>query len=256
LLNGRKGFGISSEKGGSSTQESSWLAKVEGTPGEEWRLRDLAERLLLRFINDVSKDPDTVKEIVTLAPVLPIGDFRKLLDYFVDTIHRSVLNQIHMIEGLAHLVRNTSSENIDSDDLIRILEVLHIRLDSTHLQSSDQRYRLSIAISHVIDSMMDIRVEGVSREKHETIKKSLKGFQNVNDPRIVFQTFYASQALLYVPDNDTKMDKFLRRSTRVAQGVFGVIRSVKAFDVNDFIISLKDIQEGLVNAGATAEAIV
>ncbi|KAF9360000.1 hypothetical protein BGX26_010837 [Mortierella sp. AD094] len=195
---------------------------------EQGRLRALATDLVREFIRDELKEPSSVTEIVCLAPVLTKDNFRDLLMTFVDGIEQSVLLEVHLLDGLAQLMRSAAPEYLDADDLVKILALLNTRLKDTHQQSTQHIYELTLTVSRVLDSMADCH--------------------SSSDPYLVYQAAYAFQALQYVPDDETPLQATLRRAGKVAQGISGMVSAVKGLDLNGFIDGLGNIQQGLAGA--------
>ncbi|KAF9991694.1 hypothetical protein BGZ80_008953, partial [Entomortierella chlamydospora] len=130
----------------------------------------MATDVIRAFVQEGLKKPDVVAEVVSLAAVLGQDDFRKLLQVFVDGINQSVLLDLHLLNGLAQLIRNAPQGHIDADDLVKILELLNARLKDTNKQSTQHTYQLATTISQVLDSMVDSQVEGLSHEQlHEPL---------------------------------------------------------------------------------------
>ncbi|KAF9351063.1 hypothetical protein BGX26_010825 [Mortierella sp. AD094] len=213
---------------------------------ERARLIAMSTDLVIQFLRDELKKPEVVAEVVSLAAVLSKDDSRELLQAFVDGINKSVLLEVHLLNGLAQFMMNTPSGYFDSDDLVKILQLLNNRLAGTHTQSSKHMYQLAVTVSRVLDGMVDIQVEGLEREKlHEPLGAYMNGLKKHSDPSMVFEAVYAFQALQYVPDDESVLQKWLRRSGKVVKGISGVVTAVKALDVNGFIGGLKDLQSGL-----------
>ncbi|KAF9391404.1 hypothetical protein BGX21_011249 [Mortierella sp. AD011] len=239
-----------------SGPESDWLLAASNDPDEQQRLQTLTTDVIRAFIRDELKGPDAVAETMTLAPVLEQGDFRKLLGVFVDGIEQSLLLEIHLLDGLAFLMKNAPPGSLGPDDLVKILELLRTRLKGTHQQSTEHTYQLVQTVSRVLDSMVDSQVEGIDRESlHEPLSLYLEKLKQSSDPRLVYQAAYAYQALQYIPDNETILQSMLRRTEKVVQGVSGVVSAVKALDINGFIDGLQHIQGGLEGVEKTISDI-
>ncbi|KAG0014915.1 hypothetical protein BGZ80_010150 [Entomortierella chlamydospora] len=237
--------------------ESEWSQARVNDSDEQNRLRTMASDLIRAFIRDDLKKPDSVAEIVSLAAVLDHDDSRKLLQVLVDDIKQSVLLEVHLLEGLSHLVKNIPSGFMNSDDLVKILELLSIQLEGTHEQSTEHRYQLALTMSNVLDSMVDSQVEGVSREQiHEPLSKYLSGLQQSSEPELAYQAAYAYQALQYISDDDTILKSMMRRTGKVIQGISGVVSAVKAMDLNGFIDGLDHLQDGINGVSGAVSCIV
>ncbi|KAF9170929.1 hypothetical protein BGX21_008172 [Mortierella sp. AD011] len=233
-------------KKGLDKSKREWLQAVENSVDEQERLQTLTTDIIRAFVRDELKSPDVVAETVGLAAVLEQHDFRKLLGVFVDGIEQSVLLEIHLLDGLAYLIKNAPQNNLDADDLVKMLELLGALLKGTHQQFTQHAYRLALTMSRVLDSMVDSQVESLQREQlHEPLSQYLEELQQSADPCLIYQAAYAYQALQYIPDDETILQATLRRTGKVMCGISGVVSAVKAIDVSGFIDRLQRIQEGL-----------
>ncbi|KAK3816588.1 MAG: WD40-repeat-containing domain protein [Benniella sp.] len=227
-----------------------WLQATKDEPDEIERLKTLATDVIRAFKRDEFKDAKAVTEVVYLAPILDKDDFRYLLKEFYSGIDQSGLLDVHQLEGLAHLIQRGDTGYLDTDDLVKVLDLLSIRLRNTHQQSINHLYQLTVAVSHVLDAMADANVSGLDRQKiHEPLSAYLDGLKGSSDAYLVYQAAYAYQALMCVPDDETLWQATLRRTGKVMQGVSGLVSAVKGLDLNGFIEGLGKIQAGM--AGAT-----
>ncbi|KAF9437908.1 hypothetical protein BGZ76_010619 [Entomortierella beljakovae] len=239
------------ERQGTPEEECVELQAIRDDPNEQQRLQFTASSLVRAFIRDELKKSDVVAEIVYLAPVLEQDDFRELLQSFVNGIEQSVLLKVHLLDGLSDLIGNAPPGYIDSDDLVKILDLLNQRLLGTHQQSTRHTHKLALTVSRVLDSMVDSQVKGLKREElHEPLSGYLNELQESSDPTLVYQAAYAYQALQYIPDDETILQATLRRTGKVINGIFGIVSAVKAFDLNRFINGLENIQGGLEGTGS------
>lgn len=223
-----------------------WIQAAEKDPDEQERLRILTTDVIREFMRDELKDSKAVAEVVCLAPVLEKDDYRDLLRQFYKGIDQSSLLALHQLEGLAQMIQSASPGYLDADDLVKTLELLGTRLRDTHKQSAHHIYQITLAVSHVLDAMADTKVRGLDRERlHEPLSSYLKELQESDDPYLVYQSAYAFQALLFVPDNETPWQATLRRTGKVIQGLSGLVSAVKGFDLNGLVEGLGNIQQGL-----------
>ncbi|KAG0233266.1 hypothetical protein BGX31_004884 [Mortierella sp. GBA43] len=223
-----------------------WLLATQNDTDERERLDKVATDVIIEFKRDEIKDVNAVAEVICLAPVLGKDEFRILLRQFYDGIDQSSMLNLPQLQGLAQVIQGASTGFLDSDDLVKILELLSERLRDTHRQSSHHIYELTLAVSHVLDAMADIRVKGLDREKlHEPLSGYLDGLKGSSDPYLVYQAAYAYQALQCVPDNETLWQATLRRTGKVIQGASGLVSAAKALDLNGFVEGLGNIQQGL-----------
>ncbi|KAF9343108.1 hypothetical protein BGX34_007216, partial [Mortierella sp. NVP85] len=148
-----------------------WIQAVEKDDDETERLKVLSLDVIRAYKRDEIKDAKIVAEVVSLAPVLEKDVFRDLLNEFYKGVDRSGLLEFHQLDGLAQLIQGASDTGLlDADDLVKILELLSIRLLNTHQQSQKHIYQLTLTASHVLDAMADTRVSGLDREKlHEPL---------------------------------------------------------------------------------------
>ncbi|KAF9913701.1 hypothetical protein BX616_009717 [Lobosporangium transversale] len=231
---------------GLTAQEQEWSLARSDDLTEQDRLHSLASDVITMFIHEGIKTEATVAEVVMLAPVLNYDQYRALLMALVNGINQNIMLETHLLQGLAQLMQHVPLGYLDSDDLVNTLNMLDSHLRGTHGQSSDHIYRLCVSVSHVLDAMVNSQVKGLKRgQLHEPLAAYLKGLKNSSDPHLVYHAAYASQALLYIPNDETTMQSMLRRTSAVARGVFGVVSAVKGLDLNAFMDELADIQKKL-----------
>ncbi|KAK3816668.1 MAG: WD40-repeat-containing domain protein [Benniella sp.] len=223
-----------------------WIQSVENDEDEQERLRMLATEVIRGFVGDELKDSKAVAEVMCLAPVLDQQNFRFLLSHFYSCVDQSDLLNIHHLQGLADLIHGVDPGYLDSDDLVKILELLSLRLRDTHRQSSTYIYQLTLGISHILDAMADTKVNGLDREKlHTPLGSYLDELRAKSDPYLVYQAAYAYQALLYVPDDETPWQSAVRRTWKVIGGVCGLVSAAKGLDLIGFMDGLRNIQQGV-----------
>ncbi|KAF9915436.1 hypothetical protein BX616_006156 [Lobosporangium transversale] len=226
--------------------EQQWVQEMSNDREEQERLRNLISDVISQFASDEIKAEATVAEVVSLAPILSLDQFRSLLMALVNGISQNIMLETHLLEGLAELMQRAPPGYLDPDDLVTTLTTLSSRLQSTHDQSGSHLYHLSVTVSHVLDAMVNNQVKGLKREQlYEPLAAYLKGLKGSSDPHLVYQAAYASQALLYIPDDETTMQAMLRRTSAVLRGVFGVVSAVKGLDLNGFMDEISNIQEEL-----------
>ncbi|KAK3807003.1 MAG: hypothetical protein J3Q66DRAFT_418816 [Benniella sp.] len=227
-----------------------WLQAINKDTDEQERLKALVTNVIRAFQREEIKNDKAVAEVLCLAPVLDKSDFQHLLRELCKGFDQSILLDEHQLDGIAQLIRYAEPGYLDADDLVKILQLLHTRLRTTHTQSSHHMYQLTVSVSRVLDAMADANVEGLNREElHEPLcvyLSEIKG--DISDPYLAYQVSYAYQALLYVPDDETPLQATMRRTCKVIQGVTGLVSAVKGVDFNGFMDGLKDIQHGISGA--------
>ncbi|KAF9272300.1 hypothetical protein BGZ68_002536, partial [Mortierella alpina] len=229
--------------------EHLWLQTLAEDTDEQNRLRALARKLIAEFIDDDMKEPAAVAEVVSLAPALTQDHYRKLLETFISSTKEATLLQFGLVDGIAQLIRNAKGDHLLPSDLVSILNVLSTRLQDIHQQSSTDLYALVKAVSNVLDAMADCDIKGLSREDlHEPLSRYLDSLKDNSDLYLVYHAAYAYQALQYIPDDESSLQSVLRRARVMVSGISGMVSSVKSLDLNKFLDSLVDIQEGLAGA--------
>ncbi|KAK3805150.1 MAG: hypothetical protein J3Q66DRAFT_423414 [Benniella sp.] len=198
------------------------------------------EPIARNWIQDVENDPDEQERLKALAT-----DVVKQLLSGID--HCDLLD-VYQLQGLADLICGADSGCLDSDDPVKILELLSARLTNTHLQPTTYVYQLTLAISYVLDAMVTTKVNELDLERlHTPLSSYLDKLKGGSDPYLVYQA--ACARLQYVPDSDTLRQKTMRLTGTVIQGLSGLVSAVKGLDWNGFIKGLRNIQQGM--AGVT-----
>ncbi|KAG0046339.1 hypothetical protein BGZ83_008500, partial [Gryganskiella cystojenkinii] len=226
-----------------------WVKATQNDEDEQERLNTLTTNMVRAFIRDELKGPMAIAEVACIAPFLNRDDFRRLLELFIDSIEKSTLLDVNSLEGLAKLVQGANEGYLQAADLVKILEVLNTRMQTTHEQTQDYIYRLMLAVSQVLDAMADHRVKGLDRVTlHESLSGYMDKLKSSQDPHMVYLAAYAFQALECVPDNESPWQATKRRTGKVMQGVFSVVKAVKGLDVNSFLEGIGHIEDGLDGA--------
>ncbi|KAF9275549.1 hypothetical protein BGZ88_002274, partial [Linnemannia elongata] len=223
--------------------ELAWLADMKKDPIEADRLQWIAPRMVDKFIEEGIKDSTEITEILSLGPILQKEPYRKLLSSFIKEFDDSQLLDVGMLQGLVHLVQSATPGYLVSDDLIKILGILKIRLQGTHQQSSEWSYHLTLAISGVLDVMADHKVQDLDKVlEHEPLSEVLSGLKGSIDPYLMYQACYAFQALQYVPDDETVLQAVLRYSRGVVDGAVE-ITALGKLDLGSILGGLGNLQK-------------
>ncbi|KAG0372786.1 hypothetical protein BGX24_012580, partial [Mortierella sp. AD032] len=152
--------------------ELDWLTELDKNPVEKVHIRWLATRMVEEFILDPNKDSLKIAEVVTLGPVLGHEPYRKLLTSIIDGFGDARILDSDLLQGLVQLVQSASPGFLVSNDLVKIFSVLRIRLQGTHQQSSEHSFLLTLAVSRVLDVMVEHEVKDLSRvEEHEPLSR-------------------------------------------------------------------------------------
>ncbi|KAF9287690.1 hypothetical protein BGZ68_001409 [Mortierella alpina] len=215
---------------------------------EKDRLYTLATRLVEEFMRDSFKDASMVNEVVCLAPVLKFGQYRSLLSRCIESVEASTLLNLDVLEGLAPLLQSASPGYLQADDLVRILKVLGKRLQDTHALSTEHVYRLTKALSFVLDEMADRNVKDLDRvDLHGPLSTFFESLQRSSDMYLIYYAAYAHQALQYVPDDDTPWRATLRRSVAVIKDASDMASAIQTFNLRGFIDGLEKLYGGMAS---------
>ncbi|KAF9570379.1 hypothetical protein EC968_001880 [Mortierella alpina] len=222
-----------------------WSQGIKTNKEEQDRLKGLVKSLVRAFTHDELKDADAVAEVTHVAPVLERTEFRFMLTLFVNNLKDSALLEVHSLEGIARLMGSAPC-TLEADDLVKTLIHINNILQDTHDQSEEHVYKLVSTVSRVLDAMADSQVAGLERvDLHKPLYDYLDGLKNSEDPYMVFQAAYAFQALLRVPDNETRWEAVVRKGGRIINGAFQLAGAVKALDSNSLIDGLCTMQAEL-----------
>ncbi|KAF9979618.1 hypothetical protein BGZ75_009420 [Mortierella antarctica] len=132
------------------------------------------------------------------------GNFRRMMEQFIECTEKSNLLNLPTLEELAKMVQGASKGYLEAHDLVKILQVLNTRMQGTHDQSQDYTYQLMCTVSRVLDAMADCKVEGLDRVTlHGQLSAYIDKFKDNSDPHMVFLAAYTYQALECVPDNES-----------------------------------------------------
>ncbi|KAF9541312.1 hypothetical protein EC957_003214 [Mortierella hygrophila] len=216
---------------------------------EKAQIRWLVIRVVEEFVADGLKTSDKIAEVILLGSFLGQETYRRLLNSFIAEFETTTLLDIDLLQGLVHLVQCAQPDYLLPDDLIRILVVLRARLQETHQQSTTHSYYLTLAISCLLDVMVEGKVQELNRVvNHEPLSALLSQLVNVSDPYLKHQAAYALQALRHVPNDETRRQFMLRHAGNITMGLLGAA-SVCKLDISGFT-------EGAGEAVKTVEEVV
>ncbi|KAG9063936.1 hypothetical protein KI688_004050 [Linnemannia hyalina] len=226
-------------------KELDWLAEMDKNLPAKECISWLGTRMVDEFAKDVLKDSTEIAEIVLLGPVLDKETYRSLLSCTITAFEQSVLLNVDLLQGVVQLVQVSPPDSLVSDDLVKILRVLRICLQDTHQQSSVHPFHLTLALSRLLDVMVEHKVKDLNRvEDHEPLSGILSGLEGSSDPYLMYQACYAFQALQYVPDDESALQSVLRHGTGVVNGLIQV-SGVFKLDLGAVLEGLSNLQEAL-----------
>ncbi|KAG0284372.1 hypothetical protein BGZ96_011264 [Linnemannia gamsii] len=232
-----------------------WIKAMEQDTTEQERTRWLGTRMVDEFAKDVFKDSTEIAEMVHIGPVLDKEHFRGLLSCMIIAFDQSAILNVELLQGLVQLMQSSPPNSLVSDDLVKVLSLLRVRLQGTHQQCSAHPYYLMLAVSRLLDVMADRKVQDLNRvEEHEPLSGVLSGLKGSSDPFLLYQACYAFQALQYVPNDETVLQALLRHSVGVVDGLVKVTTVMK-LDLSAVIEGLGELQKVLESTGDVAGAV-
>ncbi|KAF9102328.1 hypothetical protein BGX29_004706, partial [Mortierella sp. GBA35] len=122
---------------------------------EQNRIQWLAQRVVEEFATDSLKTSALISEVVLLGPSLDKEYHHKLLNCLIAEFENSRLLDVDLLQGLVQLVQCAGTAYLLPDDLVRILVVLRTRLQDIHQQSPNNIYHLTLALSRLLDVMVE-----------------------------------------------------------------------------------------------------
>ncbi|KAG0379336.1 hypothetical protein BGX24_000827 [Mortierella sp. AD032] len=201
-----------------SQSELDWLDEMKKDPMEQDRLLWLVTRMVKEFVADTTKDSTEIAEIAR------------------------ILN-ITLLQGLVQLIEGASPGCLQDDDLVKILAILRRRLQATHKPSSKHVYQMTVAISRLLDVMVNVMVKDVNRtEDFQPLVAVLDDLRETSDVTLQFQVHYALQASQYIPDDESTLQAVLRFAGGVSMAVLGVA-SVCKLDPANLFSSLETLRQ-------------
>ncbi|KAG0280977.1 hypothetical protein BGZ95_007652 [Linnemannia exigua] len=241
-----------------TTARLEWIRAMKQDPVEPDRLRWMAKRMVVEFMNDASKGSAKIAEMVYLGPVLDKETYRKLLSCIITEFDKIVEFDTSSLQEIVYLVQAAPPESLHPDDLARILSIFRGRLTgpyfhhSLYPETKLHSYHLILAVSRVLDVMSDHKIEGLNQViEREPLSGVLSGFQNNSDPFFMYQVCYAFQALQYIPDDESALQTVFRHSTVVVDGLIKV--SASKLDLGAVLDGLRNLQDAIGTASAVSK---
>ncbi|KAG0315149.1 hypothetical protein BGZ97_008543 [Linnemannia gamsii] len=228
--------------------ERTWIELVGDDLIKQDELRWLVAKVVDEFANDLLKGHDLIAEVALVGPVLDRDTYRSLLSCFINKFEHDSLLDVPLLQGLVQLVEGASPGYLVDDDLVKILAVLRRRLQGTHKPSSEHMYQITIAVSRLLDVMVNGEVSGVNRvEQHQPLIATLRELRDTKDPILGFQVEYALQASQYIPNDESVWQAVLRFGGGITMAALGVA-TVGKMDPVKLFESLDALREGAFQA--------
>ncbi|KAG0275162.1 hypothetical protein BGZ95_009126, partial [Linnemannia exigua] len=187
------------------------------------KVRELAIKVVEDFVSDGLKSSKKIAEVVLLGSYLDQEYYRRLLNCFIAEFEAAKLLDIDLLQGMVQLVQCAGADDLQPNNLVRILAILRIRLQDTHQQTTTHTFYLTLALSCLLDVMVDGKVQDVKRVvDHEPLAALLGQMMESADTCLKHQAAYALQGLLHVPNDETRRQVVLRHAGNIAMGLLGV----------------------------------
>ncbi|MGI9215146.1 MAG: tetratricopeptide repeat protein, partial [Gammaproteobacteria bacterium] len=200
-----------------------FLIQVDDDGLEYTELKKLALMVIEVFASKQVKTKESINEVTILATSENEEIITTLLGQFIQAIRDQVLLNEHLLNGLAEILRHANPSLLNSDDLTKVLLVIHEKLNSLHQQGSESKLLSLIqSIAKVLAAMADANVEGLNRiEQHEPLYDSLSALVGTFDSDFHCRqaALYARQSLVRVPNDETKLQSAIRRIIKIGQGL-------------------------------------
>ncbi|KAG0271485.1 hypothetical protein BGZ95_000703, partial [Linnemannia exigua] len=199
------------------------------------RVRWLIQRVVEEFAANSLKTAADLSEVLLLVHSLDQESYRKLLSCMIAQFKSTKLLDIDLLQGLVYLVESTSSDYLELDDFVHILVVLRTHLQEKHQQSTKYPYYLTLALSRLLDVMVEGKVKDLRRfVDQEPLSILFSQLKDSEDSYLKHQATYALQSLLHVPNDETHRQFVLQHTGNVTMGLLGVV-SVCKLDLGQFM---------------------
>ncbi|KAF9119888.1 hypothetical protein BGW39_011844 [Mortierella sp. 14UC] len=236
--------------------ELDWLEEVKRDPMEQDRLHWLVTRMVDEFVANTIKDSTEIAEIVSLTPILQKETYHRLLASLIKDLDAARILNVALLQGLVQLIEGASPGFLEDDDLVRTLAILLRRLQATHKPSSEYVYQMTIAISRLLDIMVNVIVKDVNRtQDYQPLLAALNDLKNTADLKLHFQVHYALQASQYIPDDESTLRTVLRFAGGITIAALGIATLCKLNPANLFS-SLNTLQQAAGQSFKVAKSIL
>ncbi|KAF9083323.1 hypothetical protein BGX23_011578, partial [Mortierella sp. AD031] len=227
-----------------------WMSAISKDPIEQDRLRWLTAQVVFQFLKSNHKDAMSIAEVTLLGSDLDRQDYRGVLSSLIGQLEQELLLDSELLLGLVYFLQSASPGYLIDDDLVKILRVLRRRLEETHMQLGDTKkpaskhiYLLAIAVSRVLDTMVEGNVKGLNRtEDHRPLLDILAGLKDSPDLYLKYQATYAWQALQYIGDDESPLNMALRVGGGLVMAGLGVASAFK-LDIGGLFSGLRELGE-------------
>jgi hypothetical protein len=192
-------------------------------------------------------------ELLSLATISGLHEekvTRALLTILTERLRDSVFLDATVLRALAVALRHADFLHLTSNMLIEILRILMQKLEKLHLQADNLRLfsGMVAALQMLLRSMADIGVAGLPREElhdklYDKLSSLLKNEHHLLQAPQLRMLMLAQEALLHIPDDESNLQSFLRRTGLVVSGIASLATAVLKHKPASFLEACKKFYE-------------
>ena len=225
------------------------LKSGDSTEKEKAALYELCRCMVKIFSNDPK--PIYVAEATAFAPVLQRENQEKLLIDLITALGNAIIKgtadgnieEPSLYKAFAYVLWHTKDTPAIRPILSSVLRSLLTRLrQATIIADLHTQYLIVCSMSAILDSMVDIRLSGLSRESfHEPLLKQLKDLTKDEDMRLAQVSSYAYQAALGIKDDEGPLEALWRYTMTTVQSGADIAGAVSGMDPGALLRSLPSV---------------
>ncbi|KAF9901253.1 hypothetical protein EC991_006381 [Linnemannia zychae] len=237
--------------------ELNWMENAKIDSVNQGHLNFLFTRMD-EFIAETTKDSIEISEIGAPEPVLQSESFLGLMSWLIKNFDDSHLLDVNPLQCLVVLLQCARYGALVFD-VVKILITLLFRLEGTHHQSTRYYYRLTEAVSEVLNVMADRNAQSPDRIlEHEPLSGILSELYGSSDLYLKYELLYASVVLLHTPYSDPNLQAVLRYSIHIASSLFKIAAMFKLDQASilDFLSNLQESAGGVIEAARTVYEVL
>ena len=229
--------------------------------GEQKKALQPLLRAMIKVYRDESKLSQLL-EVVEISSVAKNEDYKDLVAAYANTIingtsDRNILDP-KLLLGFSKVLRNAQCIEWASGALGGLMAALQSRLTTTiHQAGREDQYRLIRALSGVLDAMVENKISGIAREElHEPLRLQLKKLSDDEDLRMSQAADYALQALLGVPNDETKFQQVVRVTAKILKPLGRLAGAAATLDISKITDLISEHQDDIAKIPDLIEATV
>ncbi|GJJ76113.1 hypothetical protein EMPS_08472 [Entomortierella parvispora] len=176
---------------------------MNDNPLDKEHLYRLMSRIVEKFEQQPTKDPDSIREVVLVGPMLDREHFSRLVKIFIGDLEKTSVKSIDILIGLVQLVQDAPAKCLKQEDLTRIVWLsTQLLQDSTEKDTRDTIY-LAMATTVLLSTTM---TSLESNQGQGLLRKVFSSLRHHKEPLVRVQAKYADQVLRSVPRQSTVTD--------------------------------------------------